>query len=500
MKYILSIFLSCFFFILSFSQSSIQIKVKSIAPGDSFTVIIQKSVENFYQKKLIAGSDSTANYTFSGISNGKWALKIDATGYYFPSTQVFDLTNKSILVESRFTKITLSNSQDYIYKWVDDSSYLGHAQQSYINGQLDLTLFGNAIKIPDDFSSVNLINTAGIALSNNLSLWSSEDSYRLYQMVKRVPLLNTNRGLLSTNSISITSVWSITDDEVIDDISVTELNGVKQVIISRKAFVYATPLVAELDGIKGRFYSKRLYNAVVAYATNYGKNSDAIASIANQNFGIKFLDPGDELKSIMNEDVSNFQSFSSFEKLTILSMLEELPSGMHAQSNLKYIVRRIAGQDNPKYPNAAAIAWTGLKTIEFMQKAFSTSDYGSIQRLILHEKSHFLWAGLFEQKLKDDWAILGGWYIDPTSATGWSTTKTTEFVSAYAHANNPDEDMAETIATYVTNPNLLLSRSIRKFEFIRDRVMHGTRYVSIIRKDLTFMVYNLYPDYNYPGK
>jgi len=489
------------FFIESlFSQSSIEIKVKSVTPGDSFTVIIQKSVENFYQKKIYSGIDSIATYKFNSISNGKWAVKFDATGYYFPPTQVVDLIDKSIIIETKFTKITLSNSIDYIYKWQDDSSYLGHTQQSYINGELDLKLLGNAINIPDDFSSVNLINTAGIALSNNISIWTSEDAYRLYQMVKRVPLLNTNKGVLSTNSININSIWSITDEEVIDDISVKESNGIKYVKISRKAFVYATPLIAELDGIKGRFFSKRLYNAIIAFATNYGTDSDAISKIANQNFGIKFLDPGNELKSIMNEDPNNFQSFSAFEKLTILSMFEELPSGMHVQPNLKYIVRRIAGQDNPKYPNAAAIAWIGFKTIEFMQKAFNTADYGSIQRLILHEKSHFLWVGLFEQKLKDDWAILGGWYNDPTSPTGWSTTKTTEFVSAYGHGNNPDEDMAETIATYVTNPNLLMSRSIRKFEFIRDRVMHGTRYVSLVRKDLTFMVYNLYPDYNYPGK
>jgi hypothetical protein len=481
-----------------FSQSSsIQIKAKSISPGDSFTVIIQKSVENFYQKKLYAG---TASYTFNNISNGKWALKLDATGYYFPPTQVFDLTNKNISVDVQFTKITLANSIDYIYKWQDDSSFLGHAQQSYLNGDQDLKILGEAIKIPDDFSSVNLINTAGIALSNKITSWSSEDAFKLYQMVKRVPILNSNKELLSTNSVNVNSVWEITDEEIIDDISINEKNGIKYVTISRKAFVYATPLIAELDGIKGRFFSKRLYNAIVAFATNFGNNSDAISKIANISFGIRFLDPGDELKNLMNEDPSNFQSFSSFEKLTILSMFEELPDGMHALSNLKYIVRRIAGQDNPKYPSAAAIAWTGSKTIEFMQKAFNSSDYGSIQRLILHEKSHFLWAGLFEQKLKDDWANLGGWYVDPTSPSGWSTTNTTEFVSAYAHLKNPDEDMAESIATYVTNPNLILSRSIRKFEFIRDRVMHGTRYVSIIRKDLTFMVYNLYPDYNYPGK
>ena len=30
--------------------------------------------------------------------------------------------------------------------------------------------------------------------------------------------------------------------------------------------------------------------------------------------------------------------------------------------------------------------------------------------------------------------------------------------------------------------------------------MHGTRYISQIREDLTFEVYNLWPDYVYPGQ
>ena len=30
--------------------------------------------------------------------------------------------------------------------------------------------------------------------------------------------------------------------------------------------------------------------------------------------------------------------------------------------------------------------------------------------------------------------------------------------------------------------------------------MHGTRYISRIRPDLTFEVYNLYPDVVYPGR
>ena len=83
---------------------------------------------------------------------------------------------------------------------------------------------------------------------------------------------------------------------------------------------------------------------------------------------------------------------------------------------------------------------------------------------------------------------------------GWSTTKQTEFVSAYAHAHNPNEDMAESISDYIVNPDKLRSRSPAKYEFIQNRIMHGTRYISRIREDLTFEVYNLYPDNVYPGR
>ena len=43
----------------------------------------------------------------------------------------------------------------------------------------------------------------------------------------------------------------------------------------------------------------------------------------------------------------------------------------------------------------------------------------------------------FDDNLKNDWIEIGGWYEDPTSASGWSTTNTTEAVSAYAHLKAP---------------------------------------------------------------
>ena len=60
--------------------------------------------------------------------------------------------------------------------------------------------------------------------------------------------------------------------------------------------------------------------------------------------------------------------------------------------------------------------------------------------------------------------------------------------------------MAESIAYFIVNPDKLKSRAFGKYEFVRDRVMQGTIYLSQIREDLTFEVYNLFPDYVFPGK
>ena len=60
--------------------------------------------------------------------------------------------------------------------------------------------------------------------------------------------------------------------------------------------------------------------------------------------------------------------------------------------------------------------------------------------------------------------------------------------------------MAETIGFYVMYPDKILSCCPEKFAFVRDRIMSGYRYVTMLRDDLTFEVLNLWPDYSYPGK
>jgi hypothetical protein len=476
------------------AQSIVSGVVKGLKQGDTATIKIQKDAEIFFFKRvggIINNADVT--YSFPNLSIGKWALSIDAKGYLFPTAKVLDLNNNNLDVT---LTLTPSIDANFNYTWQDDSSFVGHAQQAYINDKVEINVFGKAEKVPDDFNAINALNEYGFLFSDDSSKWTSEDAYRLYQTLKKLNFRKYSEG----DSVKVKAKWLLTERFIDRDIDFTTVNGVDVITISRAAFTYATPQVVTVDGVKGKFFSKRLYTALVYYYSDKGINKDRIAEIAKTRYGFEFLLPSPFLKTLMNETETNFQEFTSDEKIVILSMFEEFPDAMQRQGELKYMVRRVNGQSHPVYPTAPAIAWVTNNNIEWMEGAFSSQDITYMQRLVLHEKAHFLWEYIFDKSTQDDWATLGGWFKDPSSGSGWSTSNTTEFVSAYAHLKNPNEDMAESIAFYITNPETLRSRSLRKFEFIRDRIMKGTRYISVIRPDLTFQVYNLFPDYNYPGK
>ena len=476
------------------AQSQLVGQVTGLLSPDSAIVRVQKSNIDYRFVKIYGNATGGAiPFSFNNLSNGSWALSIDAPGYTYPPATVVALNNNT---QNRTLQITRSTGSNFLYQWQDDSSFVGHAQQSYINTPLQINVLGNALPIPSDFNAINILNEYGFLLSNDSTTWTSEDAFRLYVMLGKLnfPRFGEN------DSVFVRAKWHITNRAIDRDIAYTSQSNVNFITVSRQAFTYATPLVVTVDGVRGKFFSKRLYNAVVYFYTDRGTNTGLIGQIAQSRYGFTFLAPSPQLQTLMNETSTNFQEFTADEKLIILSMFEEFPDAMQRQASLKYIVRRINGMPNPTYPSASAVAWVGNENIEFMESAFASQSIDFMQRLVLHEKAHFLWEHTFDTTTKNDWATLGGWYLDPTQASGWSTTNTTEFVSAYAHLSNPNEDMAESISFYITNPDALRSRSMRKFEFIRDRIMQGTRYVAIINPNMTFQVYNLFPDYNYPGK
>ncbi len=350
---------------------------------------------------------------------------------------------------------------------------------------------------------VEIENTGINALLTSSASKTLADRYRVYLSPewdedKAYLLLQALQDIGAYGS-SYPSYWILSDAHVVQDIDLgpdvaVEYGSLRTITIASEAFTYAHPFVAKIDGIRGRYFSKRLWRAALRFATyvpGIGIQHQTIDRLLQRNYGVTVHVP--DYKVLTGEPADKFDKFTYEEIMGIMVMFEEYPSGMHVTPGLKYLIRRAPDP----FVEYAARANTGKGFIEFTDKAFIDGISHDTQRLILHEKAHFLWAYLFDAQLKADWIELGGWYYEDGR---WSTTNQTEFVSDYAHGVNPDEDMAESIAYYIVTPDKLRSRSPAKYEFIQNRIMHGTRYISTIREDLTFVVYNLYPDYVYPGE
>jgi len=402
-------------------------------------------------------------------------------------------------VISLWTEGLVSNSDDdFVYHWEQDASVSGYEYSSYINEPLQVTILDEKITIPDNSASLKLQHDYGILLSNEGIDWQQDHSYAILEMMKTIPQDTRN---YNQKQNLVTSKWILTDEHIDDDIRITTTNSFSLVIISLDAFENANPKLALIEDKRGKFFSQRLHHTLVWFVTDEGKDEDAVERILNERFGVstKVSDFKKLTKLTTNESEKSFQEFHSWELVELINMFEEMPGGFHSVEGLDYLVRRADGLPHPNNPFATAVSWPSVNPgyIEFMESAFTAND-SYLHSLILHEKSHFLWRNLFSDQLKNDWNKIGGWYTNDNGLK-WFTSKTTEFVSTKAHSN-PDEDMAESIAYFITNPENLKSRSLPKYEFIRDRIMQGNIYESIIREDLTFSVYNLYPDYIYPGK
>ena len=392
---------------------------------------------------------------------------------------------------------TVSQGIAFNYHWEIDETPEGSESATVVE-PIEVTLLDEQIQVPSHSASLALMRKYSVHLGPE---WDPGYAYRLLQTFESIPQ-ETNDFYDATNPRVETSVWRLSDRHIQDDISAEYRDGQRIVTIAADAFVHATPLLAEIEGVRGRYFSKRLHHAVVRFVTDDGVDRYALERILRERYAVSINVPDytELTRHTTGEHAGRFSEFKNEEIIALVSMFEEFPSGMLKTPGLKYLVRRLDGTPHPFYPTAPAVAWTGAGYIEFMESAFKEQGLDYIHRLILHEKAHFLWDYLFDQQLKQDWIELGGWYENPDDKDGWSTTKQTEFVSAYAHGVNPNEDMAESISYYIVNPDKLRSRSPAKYEFIQNRVMHGTRYISKIREDLTFEVYNLYPDYVYPGR
>ncbi len=406
---------------------------------------------------------------------------------------------RSILITAIvFASITsiLPISHAFEFSWQIDETPEGQESATVVQ-PVEVVILDDPIEIASHSASIWLMKRYSVHLGTE---WSGAHAYKLLQTLESIP--QEKNSFRDKNPRVPISLWKLSNNHIHNDIEIEFQGDTKVVTIAAEAFTYANPLLAEIEGVRGRYFSKRLHRAVVRYITDNGADRYALGRILQERYAVSVHVPDytELTRWTTGEHAGRFTEFKNEELMALVSMFEEFPQGMLKTPGLKYIVRRLDGTPHPLYPEAPAVAWPSVGYIEFMESAFKGQGLDYMHRLILHEKAHFLWAHLFDEQLKQDWIELGGWYENPDDKDGWSTTKQTEFVSAYAHGINPNEDMAESISFYIVRPDKLRSRSPAKYEFIQNRIMHGTRYISKIREDLTFEVYNLYPDYVYPGR
>lgn len=458
-------------------------------------------------ERAVPGPDG--GFVFMGLPDGDYVVTVRKTGYRGPPARPFRLQG-GVITSPPAGEIDLEyvlaplDPHTFVYHWEEDQSTSGYDYAAHVNQPLVVEFLGEPVEVSDSSAAIRLNrNYSMLLVDSDSGSWTQEHAYRLLETMKTIP--QDDRPSFEAESRR-PSRWLITSEHVENDIRITGGSGADTtVLISEEAFVNASPRIALIEGKRGKYYSQRLHHALVRFVTNNGRDEDSYEKILQERFGVttritEHTTYRELTAFTTGEDASRFQKFHSEEIVQIINTLEEMPRGMHHIPELKYLVRRLNGTPHPLYPGAPAVAWPDSGYIEFMDIAFLQEAITDVHRLILHEKAHFLWAHLFDEQLKADWIELGGWYEDVRSPSGWFTTRQTEFVSAYAHQKNPNEDMAESVAFFVINPDKLKSRAIGKYEFVRDRIMQGNFYISRIREDLTFEVFNLFPDYVFPGK
>ena len=110
---------------------SLTFEVNGLEDGDSATVKLTKGPFVFLiVKKALNPVNKKAQVEFTDLSSGDdWVVAIDAPGYAYPTSKVISLPSVSSLT----IDVTKYSEDTFVYEWQDDSSYVGHATQSYIN-------------------------------------------------------------------------------------------------------------------------------------------------------------------------------------------------------------------------------------------------------------------------------------------------------------------------------------------------------------------------------
>jgi len=350
-----------------------------------------------------ATPDALGWFEFANLPAGEYAVKIHAKGHRTFPARLVRVPSGAAAEPFDLTPIP---TDPFVYHWEEDQSTAGTEYSAAVNRPIEVELDGRPTAVVDHTAANQLRHAYNALLvDTDAARWTQEHAWRLLKTMRAIPR-DERSGHLA--QYLPPSRWLLTHRHLEGDIEVSRRGGETTVRLSTAAFVNAERRVARVEGKRGVWFSKRLHHALVRYVTDEGRDEEAYERIFRERFGVTTVveDYAALTAGVTDEDASKFQKFHPREILALLNAFEEYPSGMHKTPGLDYLVRRLDGLPHPRYPQAGAVAWTRAGYVEFMEKGLRQGIDG-MQRLVLHEKAHFLWEHVFDDRMKEDWTELG---------------------------------------------------------------------------------------------
>ncbi len=254
--------------------AKVDFKVTGVQSGDVATVSIGSDA---YLATMEVSGDGS--YSFDQVPVGKMFLKIEASGYNLPKALTIIVNEDGSIEPMVAQTLAITKMADdpntWTHSWQEDGSLSGYTTTAYVNSRPEVEFLGKKI-VPSDVPSMAMLyQNYHIILSDEGKKWTQEYAYRLYETLKTIPY-SIGEGY---------SKFVLTEDKIDDDIKIETSGDSRMVTIGEDAFYYANPFLVNLDGVRGRFFSKRLHHALVNYATNFGEDEGQVNQILTQRFG-----------------------------------------------------------------------------------------------------------------------------------------------------------------------------------------------------------------------
>ena len=303
------------------------------------------------------------------------------------------------------------------------------------------------------------------------STWRAEQADALLETFNAI-FLNTGDATISMTP----SVWKISNKLLEEAVKIEVVKNVEHVTVCSDVFNIEESQVEGLTNqqfyrIVAKFITKNWTNTpAVKLILKDGTDRNAVEFVLEEMYGLSLVRKntpeaqkiGQKLQKYIGQ--IHLTQFKNEELMQLMSVYDKFPKGLNKIPKLKYLAL------SQRAPYAGS-AWIVADCVEYADRTFHIKNQNEFQRIIIHEKAHFLWEYALNGKLRKQWSDLGGWQKDPKNRFGWSNARSRkEFVTAYAHSKNPNEDWAESVAYYFIHPDKLRSASHAKYDFV-DRVM-----------------------------